>query len=52
MPLIMMATEYIQASVMKSGIERLITRKKLHNTRRPWEQHVGLNDTKTDDYKH
>lgn len=30
MPLIMMATEYIQASVMKSGIERLITRKNLH----------------------
>lgn len=30
----MMATEYIQARVMNSGIERLIIRKKLHNAHR------------------
>lgn len=33
----MMATEYIQARVMNSGIERLIIRKKLHNTHRDKE---------------
>ncbi len=32
-PLMMMATEYIQARVMNRGMERLITRRKLGQSR-------------------